>query len=125
VVVAEFARIPSSVPRNAGEFRNDYPNTALEVWAYVVLAYRRNCCASASLALLAQAPAADRQRELLYRSPAPRVGVGDGLRECALPKPAGMLFPANGDVHDPGQHLHAAMWLLLGTEGDAGAVGRR
>ena len=44
-----------------------------------------------------------------------------GVRERAVPEYRRVLEPEVGDVHDAGEPVHAAVWVLRGAEGQAGA----
>ena len=70
-------------------------------------------------AVLAEAPAAGRQRQLLHANAARRPPARDGVRERPLPQPARVLVAPDRHVHDPRQRLHPAVRLLLGPQGRA------
>src|SRR5262249_37670604 len=78
------------------------------------VAARRSQSARPSSPCLAEAQLATRQWELLYSRSTARAAVGDGLRERSVSEPAGVLCPADGDLHDPRQRLHAPLRLLCG-----------
>ena len=75
-------------------------------------------------AAMAETADSRRQRQSSDRGAAGRIEARDGLRQREVPQPDGVLQPANGDLHDPGQRLHATLRVLRGASRPATPIAR-
>ena len=80
--------------------------------------------ASGRLASMAETTDSNQQRQSSDPGFAGRTEARDGLRQRQMPQPDGVLQPANGDLHDLGERLHAALRFLCGASRSTAPIAR-